>query len=448
MPRGPISKLIGGAVDFTKEYRADQKEQKERKEAREKATAEASAQQQNSQLGVPQHNSTTESGLSASEDDSSDSEDWAVELDEAQQRQRNLNEAQRGDENIDADEILRRFLEQHPPPPYEAVDHQHGPLPMPVILPQRRPESHHRGFVRAYAPVLEDCGIDQATWLEFLDGFEKSIKANPWFNVLNAGVMVAHVAETAVSGFSPISMLVTMAVHTGLEASRRTYIHARQNGYLDKMNEKFFKPRGLFCLVVKYKPSGKEIVEDVDLDSNIAKAVEGRDGQSKWKNAFSSASTTTKNEVEIPEPAPLVFPDLDALDDGKKQNAAKEFGQFVTKYFDRRAASKFEAENPNSKIPQPPHKEQSNVSANSSGGLLSMATGGKVVGPVGRIQQRRNDRREMMGIERRVGRDARKKRKKNRPLKKMMKQDALYLMVVNLPSQEEMDAVAASLEVQ
>jgi hypothetical protein len=54
-----------------------------------------------------------------------------------------------------------------------------GSLLMPVILPKRRPESHHRGFVRAYTPVLEGSGIDQTTWLDFLDGFEKSIKLNP-----------------------------------------------------------------------------------------------------------------------------------------------------------------------------------------------------------------------------------------------------------------------------
>lgn len=33
-------------------------------------------------------------------------------------------------------------------------------LPCPVIIPQRRPESRDRGFVRAYAPNLVDSGID------------------------------------------------------------------------------------------------------------------------------------------------------------------------------------------------------------------------------------------------------------------------------------------------
>ena len=56
------------------------------------------------------------------------------------------------------------------PPPYSTK-----PLPYPVILPQRRPQSKSRGFVRAYAPILGECkGIDQATFLNFLDEFYKS----------------------------------------------------------------------------------------------------------------------------------------------------------------------------------------------------------------------------------------------------------------------------------
>lgn len=33
----------------------------------------------------------------------------------------------------------------------------------PVILPQRRPKDRSRGFIRAYTPLLQDCGIDQPT---------------------------------------------------------------------------------------------------------------------------------------------------------------------------------------------------------------------------------------------------------------------------------------------
>ena len=42
-------------------------------------------------------------------------------------------------------------------------------LPCPVIVPQRRPRNKDRGFVRAYAPVLDDCGISQDVFLQFLE---------------------------------------------------------------------------------------------------------------------------------------------------------------------------------------------------------------------------------------------------------------------------------------
>lgn len=54
-----------------------------------------------------------------------------------------------------------------------------------MVLPQRRPKDRSRGFIRAYAPLLENAGIDQAQWLEFLDMFQKSSAANPWISAIN-----------------------------------------------------------------------------------------------------------------------------------------------------------------------------------------------------------------------------------------------------------------------
>ena len=47
-------------------------------------------------------------------------------------------------------------------------------LQCPVVIPQRRPGSKTRGFIRAYAPVLLDYGIDQETFLTFLKAFHKA----------------------------------------------------------------------------------------------------------------------------------------------------------------------------------------------------------------------------------------------------------------------------------
>lgn len=58
-----------------------------------------------------------------------------------------------------------------------------GRLTCPVIIPQRRPENKERGFIRAYAPALLECGIDQATFLNFIDSLNQAAKVSPPFEV-------------------------------------------------------------------------------------------------------------------------------------------------------------------------------------------------------------------------------------------------------------------------
>lgn len=98
-----------------------------------------------------------------------------------------------------------------------------GRPPLTVVLPQRRPGARARGFIRAYAPVLENCGIDQKMWLEFLDTFQKSSAANPWFNAINmaqfAGLALPYPIGLAV-GYA-ISQFATAAIEL---QSRERYV--------------------------------------------------------------------------------------------------------------------------------------------------------------------------------------------------------------------------------
>lgn len=56
------------------------------------------------------------------------------------------------------------FIPTHPIPRELQINPTRiGKLPLTVVLPQRRPKDGSRGFIRAYASVLENCGIDQAT---------------------------------------------------------------------------------------------------------------------------------------------------------------------------------------------------------------------------------------------------------------------------------------------
>jgi hypothetical protein len=65
--------------------------------------------------------------------------------------------------------MIRALKTMAGPPPV-----QPRRLPFPVIVPQRRPGAKKRGFVRAYAPVLADCGISQDCFLKFISDFHKA----------------------------------------------------------------------------------------------------------------------------------------------------------------------------------------------------------------------------------------------------------------------------------
>jgi hypothetical protein len=91
----------------------------------------------------------------------------------------------------DINELEDNFLRNNPPPP-TTKEAPLGRLPLPVILPQRRPKDRSRGFIRAYAPMLEHCGIDQATWLSFLDNFQKSSAASPWLNAIDLAAIATN----------------------------------------------------------------------------------------------------------------------------------------------------------------------------------------------------------------------------------------------------------------
>lgn len=54
----------------------------------------------------------------------------------------------------------------------------HNFLPAPIIIPQQRSEGGKRAWTRAYAPSLLGCGIDQDTFLDFLDSYNQVTKVS------------------------------------------------------------------------------------------------------------------------------------------------------------------------------------------------------------------------------------------------------------------------------
>ena len=112
-------------------------------------------------------------------------------------------------------------------------------------------------------------------------------------------------------------------------------------------NEQFFKPRGLYCLVMTWKPESSHRSEQVDITAKIASHSQPSTGFSSFQNKFTSSDGTTRGDLEFPEVAPLVFPSLDQLatqggaEGAEKKGKMAESMGFAANYWDRRAAARY-----------------------------------------------------------------------------------------------------------
>ena len=110
----------------------------------------------------------------------------------------------------------RTFLEKHG---RQSNSNVTGQLELPVVIPQRRPKDRSRGFIRAYAPVLQSAGIDQPTWLDFLDTLQKSSAADPWLNAINFA-SIGTMFMPHVIGFA-VSYAIQQATNIAIEMQAR-----------------------------------------------------------------------------------------------------------------------------------------------------------------------------------------------------------------------------------
>lgn len=197
---------------------------------------------------------------------------------------------------------------------------------------------------------------------------------------------------------------VIMSVHIAIESGRRVYMSKKTNSFLDTMNAEFFQPRGLYALVMQYKPSSKVDDKAMDANNTTNYAVGKRVGDDKSKMQDYHSASGKVLEQQIPECCPLVFPKLEKATDEQKQNAMKRAGHWYREYTDRRSEAKFEGSNPGSRlnISDPNQKKgfasqySDPNSAVNRGGLIGVLTGGKI-DPKSRRMARRNKVRMKIG---------------------------------------------------
>lgn len=404
------------------------------------------------------------------------------------QRQTKKSVLQNGPEEIDAEPSVNQdcLLPAVPRPPERDLATNYvdrpstiEPLPLPVILPQRRPNSKSRGFVRAYAPDLWHYkGIDQQTFLAFLGDFHKSSQASPIFQVINLAAMGAGFAPSAIA--MAVSAAVTAASNAAIEVQSRI----RTNNYLDKANEELFHPKNLHCMIMTFKPEAQgnvlldfnlkdgtvsEVPTTLEIWPSISNLSESRLGRKLRKS-----DGISEGQLAIPRAAQLIYsvptaPDgsptpedtaehIDGQPSPHKENSSswKNTRKFVSEYKDRRAQADFAGKyGQDSTLAVPgatdPGKFASRFSDPNhpinSGHPLALLTGGKLRNPddvkaklaqfTGRPPTVSSKDRVITGVKSIVA-----NRKGSSPgllggVKGMMESDVLYLLVAEIPTEEE-----------
>ncbi|OTB14664.1 hypothetical protein K445DRAFT_376969 [Daldinia sp. EC12] len=294
------------------------------------------------------------------------------------------------------------------------------PLRYPVIIPQRRPGQRVRGFIRAYAPDLMGCGIDQATFMDFLDELDKATATSPWIGAINLASNMAGLLPSAIAQPIGLAVQITAGVYQEMQ-SRKS-----QNAFLLKMNDELFRPRGLYCFIMAYNPGSNSTVVQQDLSARI-------EGRATPPSEYRGNDGIT-GPIEFPTSAELIFPDLEdtSSDDDEGESSAKiGFSKAFDAFKERRdlkAQRKYLRKNPSS--------------------VLNPLMDPKVeLTPKDYKKQEKRlekDERKREKHERKQEKRARKhpERAPKEPRKRLLRKDILYMMIINMPSIQEMEEAA------
>ncbi|KAH8835945.1 hypothetical protein DL96DRAFT_99869 [Flagelloscypha sp. PMI_526] len=351
-------------------------------------------------------------------------------------------------------------------------------LPTPIIIPQRRPRSSGRGFVRAYAPILSASGIEEDVFLKFLKDWHKASRADPWIEA----VFIA----SNIAGFAPdiIAMIVTTVVQTVSLAALDLQIRHRRTSFLDYANKHLFMPRGLFAMVMTFKddlsreqqqPGPLSQLSDrlgitlfssekLDINQAAAKSISPDPSLSKLNKGIQSitfARGSTYGEIELPESAKLVYPDIDRamekLIEEEPQSKEhfrqrlKSAGKAIQRYLDYKAQKAWDSEHPSSVLSSPADPKEL-----SPGSLVSLLKG-KPLSPstskrLAKKEAEREEKRQRKARKKeekeakRIAKGEPEKKKKKGAIRRFLQSDVLYLIILPLPTPEEAQASMALLE--
>ncbi|KAF4334880.1 hypothetical protein FBEOM_11271 [Fusarium beomiforme] len=433
--------LVSESVSSYKEKRAAEKNA---------PSSEQSPQPQSSGLTASNELPQRDEPPQSKQDDLTEQQ-WELDKTQAELLSSPQDSTDTAQETRDDKDLVARFMQVHG----SSSDQTNARLEQPVILAQRRPKDRTRGFVRGYAPMLESVGIDQAAWLDFLDKFDESTRASPWIEVINFAEIGGF--------FVPIapSIAISAAVYKTIEVAKDIQGRQRSNKFLSQMNEQYFYPKGLCCLIMTWRPESGKSHETVDLTSTVASSIGSYDAS--FTNKFKTSSGKTYGDFALPEAAPLIFPTLDVLaetDTEQSRGLKQSLGEkrsYIQDYYDKRAQAQFALNRPDNPLanqqeaPKFTSRYADPSHPSNNGSVISLLTGG-YVDPTKLRRGFRGQSSEGHSQDRRGG--ARTDRVglplQYKPVQSTRKflfnKDVLYLMVVNMPTEDELREAKAALD--
>lgn len=220
MSGGPIdmiAKSVGSGIGFVSEARQYRKAKKAAVKERELEKPQAhneSRRSTSSSPSPPTTDSQNDSKGFYSPDSITghDETERTWDLDEAQEVVVEAKKPRKSKDGVaNPDKVIAAFLQRQPSPYFpQPTDPNYmqpvSKLQYPVAMPQRRPSDKGRGFMPAYAPDLQNVGIDQDSWIDFIETFNEACLPNPWINALNLASLAA----------SPLPGVIAQAISTAI----------------------------------------------------------------------------------------------------------------------------------------------------------------------------------------------------------------------------------------
>ncbi|KAF7557753.1 hypothetical protein G7Z17_g365 [Cylindrodendrum hubeiense] len=325
----------------------------------------------------------------------------------------------------------------------------------------------------AYAPVLSDIGIDQETFLDFIDTFNKALEPNPWLYAIN----LAGLGGLAVP--DPLMMMLGVGVEIATDAVMEVQSRFKSNKFLDSVNAEFFIPRGLICLVVTWRPDtgDDELISAVNFEGRaiepysetglvdkmrdiITKKVSSGESLRRIQEQMQEMMKPFDGDFGCAEPAPLIFHSLHGKTiaeggngDYKKKSAVDRAEIWLDEHMDKRAQTKWIEKSPGlsmaNMLPKPKFRSRYADPSHpaSSGDIVAFLTGGhwqyghgKPADSGSRNDSQRGGNDETSEQTEENGKPPSSKSRGNEVkasgLMSLLQKEVLYLVIVSLPSQD------------